>query len=347
MSTFLHAASGNGTVTRNTANRHTGEPPVIAQIDVYNMPYILQAVNICNRSGEPLEGAHFALYRSVKVLGGEEKNYTPMTGYEDIVPGSDGIIVGIDNTLEPGKYYLTQNSPPDNYEGLDTDVVFIVNDNSTVTLESTEHCALRNSDSEYERAYFLDVLNDYIPSYAKLTVTKTVGGSVGDTSRDFTFTVSLKGAPDDESYEWSKNGETMETPLHSGDSFTIRHGESVTITVPRLILITVTEQSDGYETTFRLGDANEESIHSKTFKIDSDMTLGVVNTLEPAASSDDKPDSPPEETTSADDPDPKSPGTGEGLLCITVSIVLLILAVIGSLTILVIRFFGNEWSQEE
>ena len=136
----------------------------------------------------------------------------------------------------------------------------------------------------------------------------------------------------------------------------------MTITVPRQIPITVTEENDAYETTFRLGDGTEEAVHSKTFKIDSDMTLAVVNTLEPAASSedqpdassedqpdtssDDEPDSPPEETTGADDPHSKSPGTGEGLLGITVSIVLLILAVIGSLTILVIRFFGNEWLQE-
>lgn len=65
---------------------------VTAYIDVFNKPFTLQAFKISSRTNAPIGGAHFALYRSVKGIGGQVKDYTPMAGYEDLLCDDSGVI---------------------------------------------------------------------------------------------------------------------------------------------------------------------------------------------------------------------------------------------------------------
>ena len=318
-------AKGRGMPHKKTRGaKQTVKAPVIASIDVFNKPYILCARNVSKRTGDPLAGAQYALYRSVKSVGGETKDFNPMPGYGNIVPGSDGVIDGIENTLPPGRYYLTEINPAAHYERIGGDVIFTVGENGQVTLESdSADCEISRSDSDVENAYYLNVRNDYIPEFAALTVTKTVGGSLGNQEQDFTFTISVAGADASESYQWSKNGEAQTTPLRSGGSFTLRHGESVTIDLPETIPVTLTEQNENYTTSFRLGDSEAVAANSRTFSIDGDVTLEVVNTLEPAPSGGE--DTPP--------PPGTVPGTGEGLRWIMLSLALMLLAALGCVTV--------------
>ena len=76
-----------------------------------------------------------------------------------------------------------------------------------------------------------------------LTVTKTVGGTLGDTSQDFTFTLSLRnknGAVYTETITATKSGAGMDQPetrplilTQSGNyTFTLKHGQQVVIQIP-------------------------------------------------------------------------------------------------------------------
>ena len=92
---FSIAADGKPTVTGNdkiwAKGRGTTKASlsVIAYIDVYNKPFTLRARKISSRTGAPLSGAHFVLYRTVKVIGGMSKDFKPMTGFDDLVTGAD------------------------------------------------------------------------------------------------------------------------------------------------------------------------------------------------------------------------------------------------------------------
>ena len=80
----------------------------------------------------------------------------------------------------------------------------------------------------------------------------------------------------------SKKNQTpeQEEKLRSGASFTLRHNEACTITLPTKTNITVSEKSEGYAASFRLGDAAAENVSQKTFSLTGDTTLAVTNTLD-------------------------------------------------------------------
>lgn len=102
--------------------------------------------------------------------------------------------------------------------------------------------------------------------FGSLTISKTVIGSGGDTSKDFTFKVSFD---KDGSFNYigSKTG-----TIRSGDSITLRHGQSITILeLPVGVNYTVTEVEanlDGYTTT---------STGAKGKTIDGTVTASFTN----------------------------------------------------------------------
>ena len=114
--------------------------------------------------------------------------------------------------------------------------------------------------------------------FANLTITKTVTGNMGNRAKDFTFTLTVAGVLPTAEFEWAKNGVVQTQKLHTGDSFTLRHGESVTIVLPLDTDITIAENNDYYKTSFKLGDAAAEDVTSKTFRLTGDATLAVTNT---------------------------------------------------------------------
>ncbi|MCC8050667.1 MAG: DUF5979 domain-containing protein, partial [Clostridiales bacterium] len=110
--------------------------------------------------------------------------------------------------------------------------------------------------------------NTYTRETGNLTVTKTVAGSVVDTTKEFSFTVTLS--------DTTLNGTFGEMTFKDGvATFTLKHGESKTATgIPAGTTYTVTEESytaDGYVTT--------STGTSGTIVKDETQTAAVTNTI--------------------------------------------------------------------
>ena len=257
---------------------------VIAYVDVYNMPFTLVVTKYSARTNAPVEGAEFALYRGYKGVGGQVKDSAPMDGYENLVSDEHGIIPGIDNTLAPGTYYLTETNPPRGHTGFDKDIIFTVSSLSTVELRDPDD-QIRlistgeiENNNDVEKAYEIRLTNPFDYTPAELTVSKTVEGTFGDKNREFTFTLSVEEADASESYAWSKNGEPQSDRLHSGDTFTLKNGENVTIALPKNVNITVAEDNAGYETSFKLGTEDAVEGNTTVLMLRNNQTLAVTNT---------------------------------------------------------------------
>ena len=85
-----------------------------------------------------------------------------------------------------------------------------------------------------------------------LTISKTVTGNGGDTTKLFSFTVTFTGAP--YTYPYVGSGGAADGTITSGDTITLSHGQSITINdLPKDATYTVVEadySADGYVTTY-------------------------------------------------------------------------------------------------
>ena len=73
-----------------------------------------------------------------------------MAGYEDLVTDEQGRIPGIDNTLIPGKYYLTETAAPEGYEGLKKDIVFTISKLGKIEVEDSNNVGYFDITGDYE-----------------------------------------------------------------------------------------------------------------------------------------------------------------------------------------------------
>ena len=105
-------------------------------IRIRNDRTFFSALKIDEDTELPVEGAHFALYRQVEGKNGPRKDYNPLTGYEDLVSGTDGLIPQIDTALPAGTYYLCETQAPKEYLTLDSDIIFTVGTDGTVTVQA-------------------------------------------------------------------------------------------------------------------------------------------------------------------------------------------------------------------
>ena len=249
---------------------------IIGYIDLFNKPYTLRVIKEDSITAMPLAGAHFSLYRGYQGMGGYVKDMIPVSGYDDLVTDSSGIVPFPDGVLLPDRYYLTETAPPENYAPLDTDIIFTITESGNFVIESAEHKNFLTKDETDEVIYSLHVPNT---PFAKLTVTKTVQGNFGNSNKDFTFTLTVEGAAADDEYEWSKNGIPQTVRLHSGGTFTLKHNDSCTIILPKEKNVTICENSENYAASFQLDSETAETVNSKTFTLSKDMTLAVTNTL--------------------------------------------------------------------
>lgn len=270
--------SGNSSEWQNGRKSDIAGDKLIAYIDIFNKPFTLSAIKVDSITGDPIVNAHFALYRSVSGIGGSVKDLNPIPGYEDLVTGTNGVIPLIDNTLKAGKYYITETSAAYGYELLTDDIEFTISPLGEITVDSTGHSNYLSITGTNENICTLTIPNAPVDMFANLTITKTVTGNMGNRAKDFTFTLTVADVLPTAEFEWAKNGVVQTVKLHSGDSFTLKHGESVTIVLPLDTDITIAENNDYYKTSFKLGDAAAEDITSKTFRLTGDATLAVTNT---------------------------------------------------------------------
>ncbi len=284
--TFKISSDDNLTLSGNEAQWQTWYKPknagdkLIAYIDLYNKQFALSAYKYDSFDRKMLSDAHFALYRGVtdNVNNCIIKDYSPMSGYEDLISDANGLIPEINNNLAPGTYYLSETTAPSGYTKLDTDIVFVITDRGSVSIVSTGHGTYLKTTGDDEIAYSIEIPNSLeTEEEAVLTVTKTVQGVLGNKAEDFTFTLTVDGASASDQYRWSKNNVTQPAALLSGGTFTLKHGESVKISLPKDKNITITEANDSYETIFRLGSGASEITNSKTFSLSGDTELYVTN----------------------------------------------------------------------
>ena len=90
-------------------------------------------------------------------------------------------------------------------------------------------------------------------------------------------TLTVNGAGAEDTYAWRKNGEEQ-TPLQSGGTFTMRHNDTVVISLPKDTEIMLSEDNEGCRTTFRFGDAEAEECASSQFILTEPTDLTVTNT---------------------------------------------------------------------
>lgn len=284
--TFRIGGDDTPALTGNASNWQTGYKStivgddVVAYIEVFNKPFTLRAVKTDDVTGETLSGAHFALYRSIHGVGGAVKDINPLDGYEDLVTDGSGVIPLIDNTLEAGKYYLTELSAPQNYEGLSEDIIFTVSATGDVYVESAEEgVALTVTDSD-EKTCLITVPNTRVLTDATLTITKTVGGAFGDRTKSFRFVLEVENAKPSDEYQWTLNGVVQDTPLRSNSGFRLMHSDVVTVNLPMYVDITIAEDSEDYTASYRIDDNEASETDAVTFVMSGDTRLAVTNTLD-------------------------------------------------------------------
>lgn len=270
------------------ANGKLGDNGLSAYVDVYNKQFNFKVVKMDSEgTGIVLDNAHFALYKQTNTaIGGYEKNRDPLTGFEDMVTSNGELYICGGNsgrTLNPGSrgsvYFLTETQAPLNYTKLEDDIVFRVSAIGVPSLISKSYNdQLIETEDSY--IYTLSVPNvKEETDYKLLTVKKIVSGSAGDYSREFTFTLTVDSDDPTDGFEWMKNTVTQNTQLHSGDTFTLKHGDEVIIAVPPDVDLTVTEQNQEYTASFKLDDGQSQAANTMTFFITDDATLEVTNTL--------------------------------------------------------------------
>ena len=259
-------------------------------VDVYNKKFnFIIAKYDKNNTEKSLESAHFALYKQVKAtISGYIKNKDPMTGFEDFETDENGIVYvcggNSGRVIKPGEkgsvYFLTEIQAPAGYTKLDEDIIFRISPIGVPTLISDSSIGdLVETEDSY--VFTLSVPNER--SNDGLTITKTVTGNMGDKTKEFTFSFEVNQLPAGSNvteFSWKKNGVEQNTPIQSGDTFTLGHKDNVTINVPEGIVVTITEElpaNESYTTTFKLNDEAPQTASSLEFTADNSTILSVVN----------------------------------------------------------------------
>lgn len=176
-------------------------------------------------------------------------------------------------------YFLTETQAPLTYTKLEDDIIFRVSPIGVPSLISDSYNG-QLVETEDSYIYTLSVPNVREETDGKfLTIKKFVNGNSGDRTQEFTFTFTVDADDPPEGYEWMKNTVAQSTGLHSGDTFTLKHGDEVIIVVPTQVDLTVSEQNLDYTTYFKLDDGQTLASNTMTFSITDDATLEVVNSL--------------------------------------------------------------------
>lgn len=115
-----------------------------------------------------------------------------------------------------------------------------------------------------------------------LTVTKTVDGNMGDTTKDFAFTMEVKNGDvpykgDLTAVEGPKGGTGAAATLKAGEgntyTFDLKHNEQIAIEIPKGYTATVTETAvDGYTTTAKLDNKDATFDPVGEYTVTAEMT---------------------------------------------------------------------------
>lgn len=117
---------------------------------------------------------------------------------------------------------------------------------------------------------------EYVPMYSQVTVSKTVTGALGDKAKEFSFTLTVKDDSNGNEITGemkAQKGSAEEFTIKSGNTFTLKDGESIVFTnVPTGATVTVTENdytgtNGGYSTSYVADD--EQKMQGREATLDS------------------------------------------------------------------------------
>ncbi|MBQ6234776.1 MAG: CHAP domain-containing protein [Clostridia bacterium] len=117
------------TVEQNGAN---GMP----ELKVKNRTYTLRFDKQDGDTGDPLPGVTFSLHREVTVNGVTGIDFTPLPGYSSLVTDANGVILGLDQTLPHGIYYLKETAALPGYETMTGYLRFSIGEKGNVEILS-------------------------------------------------------------------------------------------------------------------------------------------------------------------------------------------------------------------
>ncbi len=215
-------------------------------------------------TGYFLAGAHFSLHRQRTVGGVTLVDFTPMSGYEDMVSGADGVIPGLDQTLAPGTYELRETKAPTGYTVLPAGIRFTLSGLGTIELlQAPEGAALDKQEIEENGRirviYTLRIANSADTKWPWLRISKQAQGGVYDPSRQYTFTVTMEGIEDGRTFSCSGSRTGTVTFMNGQAEVSLAHGENIMLEkLPLDIHITVAEETGSYTTAWEVGGSPAE-----------------------------------------------------------------------------------------
>ena len=249
-------------------------------IIVYNKKLSLNMIKYSASSNEPLARAEFDLYRGTKQPDGSYlQNYYPLSGYEALVSGTDGVIPKIDETLPAGRYFLREKRAPNGYERFEDAVEFNISELGEVELINVPRGVSLVSDTSQDGRVIVRIKAGNTrkdAQVADLTVMKKVEGVFGDRSRRFEFTLEVENAAD-EYFTWTLNDVTQES-ISSGDKFTLAHGDTAVFILPLECDVTITETENDHTVSMELDGTEQGNINSISFTFSAASELLVTNT---------------------------------------------------------------------
>ncbi len=249
-------------------------------IIVYNKKLSLNMIKYTAGSNEPLARAEFDLYRGTKQPDGSYlQNYYPISGYEALVSGADGVIPKINESLPSGRYFLREKRAPNGYERFVDAIEFNISELGEVELINAPRGVSLFSDTSQDGRVIVRIKAGNTrkdAQVADLTVMKKVEGVLGDKSKRFEFTIEVENAAD-EYFMWTLNDVTQES-IRSGDTFTLAHDDTAVFILPLECDVTITETNEDYTTSMKLDGTDQGNINSISFTFSEASELIVTNT---------------------------------------------------------------------
>ena len=289
----------NGWYKAETIDQTSGDN-LIAYVNVKNREYTLVTKKVDPDPADPkdLPGAHFALYKQyTRENGTLVKDYYPMPGYEDRSSGLNGVVVGIDQTLTAGTYYVTETEAPTNYDKREEDILFTISVLGYVSADPSGYLT-ENVTQDGTVEYTINIPNKkLVLTPPVLYVSKKVQGNTAQTTKPFRFTVSGLTPNKEYVYQRFETEDGINYTAQSGSaslglikvnangeiSFDLMHYEKIGLSLPYGSMdLTVSESAySGYTTSYELG--NNESITGNTVEIESfleDVVIKYTNSID-------------------------------------------------------------------
>lgn len=131
--------------------------------------------------------------------------------------------------------------------------------------------------------------NSYTRTMHTLKLTKRIQGNMASTAEDFEFTVSWndssvgsldgKKTVKDETSQSGYKTENLANPITSDGKFTLKANESIELSVPEGLVVTIDEANGNYTVAIAGATANTTDNSICTVTVDADKTVTYTNTL--------------------------------------------------------------------